>query len=87
LRFVLVPASTRRILIGLRMRWRSAGSLYCCRVHRVAARTRIYDHAAALGLETPTVIAGMVVIGAVGGALSAALELLTRRLVPWEQRV
>ncbi len=88
LRFVLVPASTRRILIGLRIAV-ALGWIAVIAAEYIASRHGLgfMITQAALGLETPTVIAGMVVIGAVGGALSAALELLTRRLVPWEQRV
>ena len=87
LRLVLVPASLRRLLIGLRIAV-ALGWIAVIAAEYIAARHGLgfMITQAALGLETPTVIAGMVVIGAVGGLLSFALEQLTRRLTPWEQR-
>ena len=84
---VTVPAALPRILTGLRVGLGVAWMTVIA-AELVAARSGL-GYMIQLNrelLQTPAVIVGMALIGLIGFAMSAALEVLERWLVPWERR-
>jgi ABC-type nitrate/sulfonate/bicarbonate transport system permease component len=88
LRDVLIPASLPIVFPGLRI---ALGIGWMCVVtaELIAAQSGLgyMIQQNRVLLQTQNVVAGMVTIGAIGFAMSAAMELAERRLIGWSQLV